>query len=241
MMDVVLVNSKSFTEAHQGRRAGAGQPGWRRQHRPEDACVDSVPDGRSAPAEPRAPRRREERAASSSRPKSREHHAAAAGEGGGHAGAATAGGARHCRAQPGDRAPRGADPPRAPGLPGAAAQEIHRRAHRGVSLRACTSTAGARRSSASARSTIPTEARTKGIYASLQLTVGIKQNGEIESVEVNRSSGYKFLDQRRRCASCGLPRPFEPFPRDIRSDMGHPLHHPHVQLHARRRGGDERR
>ncbi len=63
----------------------------------------------------------------------------------------------------------------------------------------------------------PEEARAKGIHASLQLTVGIKRDGEIESVEVNRRSGYRFLDQ----AAMRIVRmagPFEPFPQDIRAD-----------------------
>jgi protein TonB len=63
----------------------------------------------------------------------------------------------------------------------------------------------------------PAEARTKGIYASLQLTVGIKQTGEIESIEVNRSSGYKFLDRAAE-RIVRLASPFEPFPKDIRSE-----------------------
>jgi len=63
----------------------------------------------------------------------------------------------------------------------------------------------------------PEEARAKGIHASLQLTVGIKRDGEIESVEINRRSGYRFLDQ----AAMRIVRmagPFEPFPQDIRAD-----------------------
>ena len=63
----------------------------------------------------------------------------------------------------------------------------------------------------------PAEARAKGIYASLQLTVGIKQTGEIESIELNRSSGYKFLDRAAE-RIVRLASPFEPFPKDIKSD-----------------------
>jgi len=63
----------------------------------------------------------------------------------------------------------------------------------------------------------PAEARAKGIYASLQLTVGIKQTGEIESIEVNRSSGYKFLDRAAE-RIVRMASPFEPFPKDIRSE-----------------------
>jgi protein TonB len=63
----------------------------------------------------------------------------------------------------------------------------------------------------------PEEARAKGIHASLQLTVGIKRDGEIESVEINRRSGYKFLDEAAR-RIVRLAAPFEPFPQDIRAD-----------------------
>ena len=64
----------------------------------------------------------------------------------------------------------------------------------------------------------PEEARSKRIYASLQLTVGIKQNGEVESIEINRSSGYKFLDRAAE-RIVRLAAPFESFPGDIRSDV----------------------
>jgi len=63
----------------------------------------------------------------------------------------------------------------------------------------------------------PDEARTRKIYASLQLTVAIKADGEVESVEINRSSGYKFLDAAAR-RIVQLSAPFEPFPENIRKD-----------------------
>ena len=64
----------------------------------------------------------------------------------------------------------------------------------------------------------PAEARSRGIQASLQLTVGIKQNGEIESIDINRSSGYKFLDRAAE-RIVRLASPFEAFPQDIRRDV----------------------
>jgi protein TonB len=64
----------------------------------------------------------------------------------------------------------------------------------------------------------PEEARARRIYAKLQLTVGIKQNGEIESVEVNRTSGYPFLDRAAQ-RIVRLAAPFEPFPQEIRNDV----------------------
>jgi protein TonB len=63
----------------------------------------------------------------------------------------------------------------------------------------------------------PEEARARKIYASLQLTVAIKADGEVESVEINRSSGYKFLDEAAR-RIVRLSAPFEAFPQDIRKD-----------------------
>jgi protein TonB len=63
----------------------------------------------------------------------------------------------------------------------------------------------------------PEEARAKGIHASLQLTVGIKRDGEIESVEINRRSGHRFLDDAAR-RIVRMAAPFEPFPPEIRAD-----------------------
>ena len=63
----------------------------------------------------------------------------------------------------------------------------------------------------------PEEAKSRKLYGSLQLTVAIKADGEVESVEINRSSGYKFLDQAAR-RIVQLSAPFEPFPADIRKD-----------------------
>jgi protein TonB len=63
----------------------------------------------------------------------------------------------------------------------------------------------------------PEEARMRKIYASLQLTVGIRADGEVESIEVNRSSGYKFLDQAA-IRIVRLSAPFEPFSVDIHRD-----------------------
>ena len=63
----------------------------------------------------------------------------------------------------------------------------------------------------------PAEARERRIYASLRLTVAIKANGEIEDVEVNKSSGYPFLDQAAK-RIVRMAAPFEPFPTDIKRD-----------------------
>ncbi|HUQ28665.1 MAG TPA: energy transducer TonB [Usitatibacter sp.] len=63
----------------------------------------------------------------------------------------------------------------------------------------------------------PEEARARRIYASLTLTVAIKKDGEIESVEINKSSGYPFLDRAAQ-RIVRLAAPFEPFPGSIKSD-----------------------
>lgn len=63
----------------------------------------------------------------------------------------------------------------------------------------------------------PEEARARNIHASLQLTVAIKADGEVETVEINKSSGYKFLDQAA-IRIVRLAAPFERFPANIRSD-----------------------
>ncbi len=63
----------------------------------------------------------------------------------------------------------------------------------------------------------PEEAKARKIHASLQLTVAIKSDGEVESIEINRSSGHKFLDQAA-IRIVRLAAPFERFPVNIRSD-----------------------
>ena len=63
----------------------------------------------------------------------------------------------------------------------------------------------------------PDEAKRRNIHGSLQLTVAIKANGEIESVEINRSSGYKVLDQAA-LRIVRLAAPFDRFPDNVRVD-----------------------
>jgi len=63
----------------------------------------------------------------------------------------------------------------------------------------------------------PEEARQRRIHGSLQLTVAIKANGEVESVEINRSSGHKVLDQAA-LRIVRLAAPFDRFPDNIRAD-----------------------
>ena len=63
----------------------------------------------------------------------------------------------------------------------------------------------------------PAEARARRIHGSLLLTVAIKADGEVEAVEVERSSGYKVLD-RAAIRIVRLSAPFERFPDNIRRD-----------------------
>ncbi|HET7732150.1 MAG TPA: TonB family protein [Usitatibacter sp.] len=63
----------------------------------------------------------------------------------------------------------------------------------------------------------PSEARARRLYGSLQMTVGIKANGEIVSVEINRPSGHKVLDQAA-ARIVRLAAPFGSFPDNIRRD-----------------------
>ena len=63
----------------------------------------------------------------------------------------------------------------------------------------------------------PEEAKARRLYGSLQLTVAIKADGEVESVEINRSSGHKVLDQAA-LRIVRLASPFGRFPDNIRAD-----------------------
>lgn len=63
----------------------------------------------------------------------------------------------------------------------------------------------------------PAEARERKIYGRLQLTVAIKADGEVEGIEINRSSGHKFLDQAA-IRIVRLAAPFDRFPESIKAD-----------------------
>ncbi len=62
----------------------------------------------------------------------------------------------------------------------------------------------------------PAEARGK-LYGVLQLTVTIRPDGSVESVELNRSSGLKILDAAAH-RIVQMAAPFAVFPADIRKD-----------------------
>ena len=63
----------------------------------------------------------------------------------------------------------------------------------------------------------PEAARAKKLYGSLLLTVGIRADGSLESVMVDRSSGQKILDMSAT-RIVKMASPYSPFPADIRRD-----------------------
>ena len=63
----------------------------------------------------------------------------------------------------------------------------------------------------------PSIARAQKLYGSLVLTVGIKADGRIETIEVDRGSGNKILDASA-LKIVELASPYAPFPADIRTD-----------------------
>jgi protein TonB len=63
----------------------------------------------------------------------------------------------------------------------------------------------------------PEEAKARKIYGSLQLTVAIKANGEVEDVQINRSSGHGILD-RAAMRIVRLAAPFAAFPDNVKRD-----------------------
>jgi len=63
----------------------------------------------------------------------------------------------------------------------------------------------------------PEEAKRQKIYGSLQLTVIIKADGSVRSIEVTRPSGQKILDEAA-VRIVRLAAPYAAFPEDIRKD-----------------------
>lgn len=62
----------------------------------------------------------------------------------------------------------------------------------------------------------PADARGR-LYGSLQLTVAIKADGTLDSIEFNRPSGYPVLDRAAE-RIVKMAAPFAPFPPDVRRD-----------------------
>ena len=63
----------------------------------------------------------------------------------------------------------------------------------------------------------PEEAKTKGIRGKLLLTVAIKASGEVESIEINQSSGKRVLDNAAK-RIVQLAAPYDKFPDNIKRD-----------------------
>ena len=63
----------------------------------------------------------------------------------------------------------------------------------------------------------PEAAKTQKLYGQLQMTVSIKADGSLEGVEVNKSSGFKILDEAAK-RIVELAAPYSRFPEDIKKD-----------------------
>ncbi|MBU0622737.1 MAG: energy transducer TonB [Gammaproteobacteria bacterium] len=64
----------------------------------------------------------------------------------------------------------------------------------------------------------PEIARREKIYGKLTLTVSIRADGSVESIEINRPSGQRILDASA-VRIVKLSAPFAPFPPDIRKEL----------------------
>lgn len=65
----------------------------------------------------------------------------------------------------------------------------------------------------------PEEARKGKLYGNLQLTVSIRADGSLESIEINRSSGKKILDNAAiNIVKLSGQNGFAPFPPNISQD-----------------------
>ncbi len=63
----------------------------------------------------------------------------------------------------------------------------------------------------------PEEAKSRKLYGALQLTIAIKANGEVEDVQINRSSGHPVLDEAAK-RIVHLAAPYDRFPDNIKRD-----------------------
>jgi protein TonB len=64
----------------------------------------------------------------------------------------------------------------------------------------------------------PEAAKNLQLHGQLQMTVSIRADGSIESIELNRSSGYKVLDQAARHI-VELAAPYARFPEDVSAEI----------------------
>ena len=64
----------------------------------------------------------------------------------------------------------------------------------------------------------PEEAREKKFSGQLRMTVSLKPDGRIDTIEINQSSGFKILDEAAKNI-VELGAPYAPFPDDIRKEV----------------------
>lgn len=63
----------------------------------------------------------------------------------------------------------------------------------------------------------PQEARERGVFGTVMVTVAIKANGMVEKIEIDRSSGSRLLDQAVE-KIVRLAAPFKPFPANVKHE-----------------------
>jgi len=63
----------------------------------------------------------------------------------------------------------------------------------------------------------PEAAKDQKLYGQLRMTVSIRSDGSIESIEINQSSGYKVLDNAAR-RIVEMAAPYAQFPEDVKKD-----------------------
>jgi protein TonB len=63
----------------------------------------------------------------------------------------------------------------------------------------------------------PEAARQLKLYGNLLITVAIKADGSVETIEINRSSGQRILDAAAM-KIVEMAAPYAPFPADIQRD-----------------------
>jgi len=63
----------------------------------------------------------------------------------------------------------------------------------------------------------PEAAKYQKLYGQLRMTVSIRSDGSLESVEINQSSGYKVLDDAAK-RIVEMAAPYAPFPDDLKKD-----------------------
>jgi len=63
----------------------------------------------------------------------------------------------------------------------------------------------------------PEAAKDQKLYGQLRMTVSIKSDGTIDSIEINQSSGYKVLDNAAR-RIVEMAAPYAQFPEDVKKD-----------------------